>query len=82
VWAILRRTSTTTVAGPSSTTCTMSTSKVTPTGWVASAGAAREGRAVVYRYPPPPNGRDATAGADTVFFEWIEGTSVSHAVNP
>jgi prepilin-type N-terminal cleavage/methylation domain-containing protein len=82
VWAILRNTSTTTVSGPNSSTCTMSTNKLTPTGWVASTGAAREGRAVVFRYPPPPNGRDGAAGADSVTFEWVEGTSVSHALTP
>src|SRR5471032_452969 len=51
VWAILRATSTTTVSGPQSTTCTMSASKPTPTGWVAAANSAlagREGRVVVY----------------------------------
>ena len=48
VWAILRATSTTTVAGPQSSTCTMSASKRTPTGWVSASNsglAGREGRA-------------------------------------
>ena len=83
VWAILRATSTTTVTGPSSTTCTMPTTKPTPTGWVQSASsglAARQGRAVVYRYPPPPNRRDSTAGTDSVTFNWLEGLSESHAL--
>ncbi|HEY4265627.1 MAG TPA: prepilin-type N-terminal cleavage/methylation domain-containing protein [Micropepsaceae bacterium] len=83
VWAILRATSTTSVAGPQSSTCIMSTSKRTPTGWVSASGsglAGSEGRAVVYRYPPPPNGRDIVTGANGVRFSWVEGTSVSHAL--
>jgi prepilin-type N-terminal cleavage/methylation domain-containing protein len=83
VWAILRATSTTTVAGPSSTTCTMPATKPTPTGWVqasTSGSAGREGRVVVYRYPPPPNRRDSAAGTDTVTFNWLEGVSESHAL--
>jgi prepilin-type N-terminal cleavage/methylation domain-containing protein len=83
VWAVLRATSTTTVGGPQTTTCTMPAAKLTPTGWVAAAAsgqAAREGRVVVYRYPPPPNGRDAAAGTDSVFFQWVEGISTSHAL--
>lgn len=83
VWAILRATSTTTVTGPSSTTCTMPTTKPTPTGWVQSASSGltgRQGRAVVYRYPPPPNRRDGTAGTDSVTFNWLEGVSESHAL--
>ena len=76
VWAILRATSTTTVSGPQSTTCTMPTTKPTPTGWVQSASSGltgREGRVVVYRYPPPPNRRDSAAGQDSVVFNWLEG---------
>ena len=82
VWAILRATSTTTVSGPQSTTCTMSASKVTPTGWVSTSSTAigREGRVVVYRYPAPPNRRDAAAGQDSVYFNWLEGLSESHAL--
>jgi prepilin-type N-terminal cleavage/methylation domain-containing protein len=83
VWAILRATSTTTVSGPSSTTCTMPSTKPTPTGWVQSASSGltgRQGRAVVYRYPPPPNRRDSTAGTDSVTFNWLEGISESHAL--
>jgi Tfp pilus assembly protein PilE len=85
VWAILRQTSTTTVAGPQSSTCTMSSSKRIPTGWVqpsTSSLAGRQGRAVVFRYPPPPNGQDATNGANSVKFSWIEGMSFSHALTP
>lgn len=83
VWAILRATSTTTVSGPQSTACTMPTTKPTPTGWVQSASsglAGREGRAVVYRYPPPPNRRDSAAGSDSIFFNWLEGISESDAL--
>ena len=85
VWAILRATSTTTVSGPQSSTCTMSSGKRTPTGWVAASTsglAGREGRAVVYRYPPPPNGRDTITGANSLRYSWTEGTSVSNAVIP
>jgi prepilin-type N-terminal cleavage/methylation domain-containing protein len=85
VWAILRASTGTSVAGPQSSTCTMSASKPTPTGWVAAANSGlpgREGRAVVYRYPPPPNGRDAVTGADGLRYSWTEGTSTSDAVLP
>jgi hypothetical protein len=60
----------------------MSASKVTPTGWVStsSTAAGREGRVVVYRYPAPPNRRDTAAGQDSVFFNWLEGLSESHAL--
>jgi prepilin-type N-terminal cleavage/methylation domain-containing protein len=82
VWAVLRATSNTTVSGPQGTTCTMSASKVTPTGWVSTSltSAGREGRVVVYRYPAPPNRRDTAAGQDSVFFNWLEGLSESHAL--
>src|ERR1700750_3025493 len=83
VWAILRATSTTTVAGPQSTTCTMSASKVIPTGWVQSASSGstgREGRVGVYRSPAPPTRRDTAAGQDSVIFNWLEGLSESHAL--
>ena len=85
VWAILRQTSTTSVAGPQSSTCTMASTKRIPTGWVqasTSTLAGRQGRAIVLRYPPPPNGRDATAGANSVKFSWVEGMSLSHALTP
>jgi prepilin-type N-terminal cleavage/methylation domain-containing protein len=83
VWAILRATSTTTVSGPSSTTCTMPATKPTPTGWVQSASSGltgRQGRVVAYRYPPPPNRRDSTAGTDSIIFNWLDGISESHAL--
>jgi type IV pilus assembly protein PilE len=83
VWAILRATSTTTVSGPQSTACTMPTTKPAPTGWVQSASSGltgREGRAVVYRYPPPPNRRDSAAGSDSILFNWLEGISESDAL--
>ena len=85
VWAILRTTSTAAVAGPQSSTCTMSSSKQPPTGWVSAANsglAGREGRAMVFRYPPPPNGRDAVTGANSVRFNWAEGISTTHALTP
>lgn len=84
VWAVLRATTATTVAGPQSTTCTMPATKNTPTQWVKPANSGltgREGRAVVFRYPPPPNGRDAVTGTDGVKFSWMEGLSISHALN-
>jgi len=61
----------------------MPSTKPTPTGWVQSASSGqtgREGRAVVYRYPPPPNRRDSAAGTDSVTFNWLEGISESHAL--
>jgi len=83
VWAILRASSAATVGGPQGTTCRMSATKPAPTGWVQSASsgqAGREGRVVAYRYPAPPNRRDAAAGQDSVFFSWLEGLSESHAI--
>ena len=85
VWAVLRATSTTSVAGPQSSTCTMSASKQPPTGWVSVSNSGlpgREGRAVVLRYPPPPNGRDTVAGANSIRFNWAEGMSTTHALTP
>jgi prepilin-type N-terminal cleavage/methylation domain-containing protein len=85
VWGILRATATTSVAGPQSSTCTMSASKQQPTGWVAAANSGlpgREGRAIVFRYPPPPNGRDAVLGANGIRFSWTEGISTTHALTP
>ena len=85
VWAILRQTSTTSVAGPQSATCTMPSTKRTPTAWVqpsSSSLAGRQGRAIVFRYPPPPNGRDAINGANSVKMGWIEGMSFTHALTP
>ena len=85
VWAILRASTGTSVAGPQSSTCTMSTSKLSPTGWVSASNsglAGREGRAVVYRYPPPANGRDTVTGADGLRYSWIEGMSTTDAVIP
>jgi hypothetical protein len=55
------------------------------TGWVSASTSGlpgREGRAVVYRYPPPPNGRDTVAGANSVRFTWAEGMSTTHALVP
>jgi prepilin-type N-terminal cleavage/methylation domain-containing protein len=85
VWAVLRGSSTTTLVAPRSGICTMSASKVPPTGWVSASSSGlpgREGRAVVYRYPPPPNGRDTVTGANNIRFSWAEGMSVTHALTP
>ena len=84
VWAVLRNSTGTSVAGPQGTSCTMSSSKLTPTGWVRAASStdiAREGRVIVYRYPAPLNGRDTVAGQDSVRFTWLEGVSESHALS-
>ena len=83
VWAILRSSAGTTLTGPQGLTCTMTGSKVTPTGWVqasSSSSPAHEGDVVAYRYPAPPNGRDTITGQDSVFFDWLEGLSESHAL--
>jgi prepilin-type N-terminal cleavage/methylation domain-containing protein len=83
VWAILRGSTGTTLAGPQGASCKMDSAKLTSTGWVApanSGAAAREGRVVVFRYPPPPNGRDTVTGQDGLRFSWVEGTSVTHAL--
>ena len=84
VWAILRNTGTS-IGGPDGVTCTTATGKVTPTGWVKESSSddrCRQGRVVVHRYPPPPNGLDTGAGADSVKFDWLEGTSISHPMTP
>lgn len=86
VWAILRDTTATTLTGgPRNVTCTMDSTKIAPTGWVAAASsgdAARHGRAVVYRYPAPPNGRDTVLGDANVRMSWTEGVSETHALTP
>jgi type IV pilus assembly protein PilE len=85
VWAILRNAAGTSISGPGGVTCTTATGKVTPTGWVklSNSGArCRQGRVVVHRYPPPPNRLDTGTGADGVQFDWLEGTSISHAMTP
>ena len=84
VWAILRA-SGTTIGGPNSVSCTVADDKLSPTGWVESAVSTdigRQGRAVVLRYPPPLNGPDAVTGADGIRFDWIQGISTSHPMQP
>lgn len=84
VWAILRSSTATTIAGPNTVSCETATGKRAASGWVgasSSGEAAREGRVVVVRYPAPLNGRDAIAGADNVTFNWMEGISTSHALS-
>jgi prepilin-type N-terminal cleavage/methylation domain-containing protein len=84
VWAVLRASSTTTVTGPQGAICRMAATKQQPTGWVqasSSSLAGREGQVLVYRYPAPPNGRDAVSGQDSVIFTWLEGLSESHAAS-
>jgi prepilin-type N-terminal cleavage/methylation domain-containing protein len=83
VWAVLRATTGTTVSGPQSTTCTMDSTKNPPTRWVAAASSGlpgRESRAVVFRYPAPPNGPDNFIGTDNVTYSWAEGLSTSDAI--
>ncbi|WP_439816516.1 type IV pilin protein [Zavarzinia sp. CC-PAN008] len=87
VWAILRATTGATVTGPSGAACTVATGKAAPTGWVrpatATTSAGRAGQAVVLRYAPPANGRDATNGAyRAIRFDWLDGVSMSDAVRP
>lgn len=82
VWAIMRSANAASVTGPKTKSCAVSTSKRPPSGWVATNRVPRQGRAVVYRYPPPPNGTDAIAGANGVRFTWIEGLSTSNAFAP
>jgi prepilin-type N-terminal cleavage/methylation domain-containing protein len=84
VWAVLRSSTTTSVTGPQGAICRMASTKQKPTGWVqasTSTSAGHEGQVLVYRYPAPPNGRDAVAGQDSVKFTWLEGMSESHASN-
>lgn len=82
VWAIMRSANAASVTGPKTKSCAVSTSKRPPSGWVATNRVPRQGRAVAYRYPPPPNGTDAIAGANGVRFTWIEGLSTSNAFAP
>lgn len=91
VWAILRAGGAI-IGGPKAISCTVADDsdpttidKLAPTGWVddaASTDPGRQGQVVVFRYPPPKNGLDGTAGEDGVFFDWVEGLSVSHALQP
>lgn len=85
VWGILRASGSATVSGPNAVTCTVADEKLSGTGWVddaASADPGREGQVVVLRYPPPRNGLDAIAGDRGVRFDWVEGVSVSHVLQP
>ena len=84
VWAILRNTGNA-IAGPNGVTCSTAAGKAPPTGWVkpsTSNDRCRQGQVVVLRYPPPPNGIDTVSGADSVRFDWLEGTSISHSMTP
>ena len=84
IWAILRNAGAS-ISGPRGVTCTTATGKAPPTGWVkpsTSNDRCRQGQAVVHRYPPPPNGRDTVPGADSVKFDWLEGSSISHTMAP
>jgi prepilin-type N-terminal cleavage/methylation domain-containing protein len=83
VWAILRASTTSPLTGPQSVSCSFPASKVSPTNWVAPANSGvrgREGRAIVFRYPAPPNGIDAVAGTDGMKYSWSEGISTSDAI--
>ena len=84
VWGILRNAGAN-IGGPNSVTCVVATGKTPAAGWVQPANSSercRQGQAVVYRYPPPPNGLDTTTGAGNVRFDWLEGISVSHPMAP
>ena len=83
VWAILRGSKSSTVDGPNNVSCKMAKSKSPPLGWVHSASdtdSGREGQAIAFRYPPPPDGLDGAAGASGVKFSWLEGLSESHVL--
>lgn len=85
LWAILRATTTATVVGPESLTCSMPADKPLPEGWVqpaTSGRAGREGQVVVLRYPAPADGIDTVTGDRGLRFRWEEGVSLSHALQP
>lgn len=85
VWGILRASGSTVINGPQSVTCTVANEKLSSTGWVddaASTDPGREGQVVVFRYPPPKNGLDTVTGDRSVRFDWVEGLSVSHVLQP
>jgi Tfp pilus assembly protein PilE len=87
IWAILRSTTTGSVNGPGSLSCTPITGKQSPSGWVnastATTSAGRSGEAVVLRYPPPTNGPDAAQGTyHGVTFNWLDGLSSTDAMYP
>ena len=85
VWAILQDGFGPTDAGPGSTTCTPSTGKVAPTGFVANStgtSAARGGQTVVLRYPAPLNGLGTTGTYHAVPYQWRDGVTLSDAMTP
>lgn len=85
VWAVLRQSTAATVALPGGGTCTNHAAKRPPTGWVkpaASGEAGRESLAVVFRYPPPENGVDATTGTGGHRYSWDAGLSKTNALHP
>lgn len=84
VWAILRN-GETPIVGPDGVTCTVATNKAPASGWVKPADSGdrcRQGQAVVLRYPPPPNGLDTTTTESGIKLDWLEGTSISHTMQP
>ena len=89
VWAVLRENpNATSISAPNGVTCLPSNdtgnTKFQPTGFVEAANSGnkgQEGGVVVFRYPPPPNRRDAAAGADQIQFDWNSGISTSHAMS-
>jgi prepilin-type N-terminal cleavage/methylation domain-containing protein len=85
VWAILRQDDENSIKGIDNVNCKVADDKQPGTGWVADENGGETGQAgsvVVYRHPPPPNGRDAATanGADGIDFDWVEGLSTSHAM--
>src|SRR5665213_3170128 len=87
IWAILRNTSTGTVAGPGGVNCNPLASKQAPTAWVQATTpatvAGRTGQVAVLRYPPPANGLGTTTGNyRSITFNWLDGVSTTDASLP
>lgn len=85
VIALLRASSTGSINSPIGQTCKPHPSKRPPTGWVASGASGkpgREGRMLIFRYPPPKDGIDGAAGSTGDRFVWNAGFSKTNAMNP
>lgn len=83
VIALLRASTTGSITSPIGQTCKPHPSKIAPSGWVATASfgtPGQEGRMLVYRYPPPKNGQDTSAGSTGDQFVWDAGFSKTNAL--
>jgi len=74
IWALVR--TGTGTASDTANTCTTADSKLAPSGWAATSGAGSAGRAVILRYPPPPDGLDEDGT-----YDWSSGISFTNILS-